>query len=53
MRETKDELVLDMENFFSLMVSAYRKNYSTQHVTTRAVEEWRQHLDENFVAGGV
>ena len=28
----KDQLVLSMENYFSLMVSAYRKNYSTQHV---------------------
>ena len=35
------------------MVSAYIKNYSTQHVITRLVEEWREHLDENFVAGAV
>ena len=32
---------------------AYRKNYSTQHVMTRLVEEWREHLDKNFVAGAV
>ena len=35
------------------MVSAYRKNYSTQHVITRLIEEWRAHLDENFVVGAV
>ena len=35
------------------MVSAYRKNYSTQYVITRLVEEWREHLDENFVVGAM
>ena len=35
------------------MVSAYRKNYSTQHVISRLVEEWGEHLDENFVVGSV
>ena len=48
----KDQLVLSMENYFSPMVSAYRKNYSTQHVITCLVE-WREHLDENFVVGAV
>ena len=42
-----------MENYFSPMVSSYRKNYITQHVITRLVEEWREHLDENFVVGVV
>ena len=42
-----------MENYFSPMVSAYRKNYSKQHVITRLVEEWREHLGENFVVGAV
>ena len=35
------------------MVSAYRKNYNRQHVITRLIEEWRAHLDENFVVGAV
>ena len=35
------------------MASAYRKGYSTQPVITRLVEEWREHLDENFVVGAV
>ena len=42
-----------MENSLSPMVSAYRKKYSSQHVITRLVEEWREHLDENFVVGAV
>ena len=29
----------------------YSKKYSTQHVITRLIEEWRAHLDENFVVG--
>ena len=52
-RVIKDQLVLSMENYFSPMVSAYRKNYSTQHVITCLEEEWRKHLDENFVVGAV
>ena len=52
-RVIKDQLVQSMENYFSPMVSAYRKHYSTQHVMTRLVEEWREHLDENFVVGVV
>ena len=35
------------------MIFAYRKNYSTQHVITRLVEEWRERLDENFVVGAM
>ena len=44
---------LSIENYFSTMVSAYRKNYSTQHIITRLVDEWREHLDENFLVGAV
>ena len=35
------------------MVSAYRKNYSTEHLINHLVEEWREHLDENFVVGAI
>ena len=52
-RVMKDQLVLSMGNYFLLMVSTYRKNYSTQHVITRLGEEWREYLDENFVVGAV
>ena len=38
-RGIKDQFVLSMENDFSHMVSGYRKNYSTQHVITRLIEE--------------
>ena len=52
-RVIKGQLVLSMENYFSPLASVYRKNYSTQHVITHLVEEWREHLDENFVVGAV
>ena len=52
-RVVKNQLVLSMQNYFSPMVSVYRKNYCTQHVTTHLVKEWREHLDENFVVGAV
>ena len=42
-----------MENYFSPMVSANRKNCSMQHVITHLVEEWREHLDENCFVGPV
>lgn len=49
----KDQLILSMESYFSLMVSANRKNYNTQHSINHLVEEWREHLDENFVVGAM
>ena len=42
-----------MNNYISLYVSAYRKGHNSQHVLIRLLEEWRQHLDNNKVVGGV
>ena len=42
-----------MEQYFSPLISAYRKNYSSQHVITLSLEEWRKKLDDNFVVGAV
>ena len=42
-----------MNNYISLYVSAYRKGRNSQHVLIRLLEEWRQHLDNNKVVGGV
>ena len=49
----KNQLALYLENIFSPFLSTYRKNYSTQHVLVRLVEEWKKHLDNNEVVGGV
>ena len=43
-RVIKDQFFLSMENYFRSIVSANRNNYSTQHVLTRLVEEWRERV---------
>ena len=42
-----------MDKYLSPFISAYRQNYSTQHVLIRLLEEWREDLDNNFVVRGV
>ena len=42
-----------MNQHISNLVSAYRKNYSSQHVLKRLLEEWKKCLDNNYVVGGV
>ena len=41
-----------MNVHLSPFLSAYRKNYNTQHVLLR-MEEWREHLDNNKTVGGI
>ena len=45
--------ILFIEKYFSPFISAYRTNYSSQHITIRLLEEWRKKLDNNFVEGAV
>ena len=43
-----------MYDNISLLISAYRKkNYNTQHVMIRLLEEWRENLDKSYATGGV
>ena len=42
-----------MENAFSPQISAYRKSNNSQHALIRLIEEWREHLDKDFVVGAV
>ena len=49
----KCRLVDSMYNNISPFISAYRKNYNTQHVMIRLLEEWRENLDKNYVVRGV
>ena len=42
-----------MNQHISNLVSAYTKNYSSQHVLIRLLEESRKCLDNNNVADGV
>ena len=49
----KNELLKSMNVHLSPFISAYRKNYNTQHVLLRLLEEWREHLDNNKTVGGI
>ena len=49
----KDQIVCGMEKSFSLFLSAYRKNYSSQNILISLIEEWRKNLGINFVVGAV
>ena len=42
-----------MDWHLSEFVSAYRKQYSSQHVLIRLLEEWQQNLDQNLIVGAV
>ena len=42
-----------MNVHLSPFISASRKNYNTQHVLLRLLEEWREHLNNNKTVGGI
>ena len=46
-------LVEKMNHHISRFVAAYSKNYNTQHVLIRLLEEWRLYLDKNYFVGAV
>ena len=47
----KEQIILGTEKFLSPKISAYRKSYSTHHVITSLIEDWREKLDQNFLVG--
>ena len=49
----KNQFVPYFDKYFSSFLSAYRKSYSTQQVSIRLFEEWRNKLDKNFIVGTV
>ena len=49
----KDQLGSGLDKYFLPFISAYRKGYSTQHVLTRLVEEWREGRDNNYIVGAI
>ena len=49
----KSQIVPFSDSFLSEFISAYRKNYSAQHVLIRLIEEWRQNFDQNLIVGAV
>ena len=49
----KNELLKYMDVHLSPFISAYGKNYNTQHVLLRLLEDWRERLDNNKTVGGI
>ena len=47
-----NHLIFSMNQHISNLVSAYRKNYSSQHVLIRLLEERTKCLDNNYVVSG-
>ena len=48
-----DQLTPYFNNMLSDFLSAYRRNYSCQHVLLRMTEAWRKCLDDNKVVGTI
>ena len=49
----KRQIMEYKNNILSPLISAYRKNYSTQHVLIRLLEEWRKGLDDGNLVGAI
>ena len=49
----KNELLKSMNAHLPFFISAYRKNYITQRILLRLLEEWREHLRNNKTVGGI
>ena len=49
----KQQIIYFIDSRLSPFLSAYRKNYSTQHVLLRLVEEWKEKLDMNYLVGAI
>ena len=52
-RYYQSKLLPYFNRIMSDKLSAYRRNYSSQHVLLRLIENWRRCLDENKVVGAV
>lgn len=51
-RGTKKMIDRAMDKYISPFISAYRQNYSVADVLIHLLEEWRECLVNDFVAGG-
>ena len=48
-----NQMLPSVDNMMPSFLSAYQSRYSTQHVLLRLIEQWRDCLDNNKVAGGI
>ena len=49
----KDQITPYFEKYLSVYLTAYRKNFSSQHMLIRLVEMWKKQLDSSMVVGAV
>ena len=49
----KNQITSYSDKFLSPFVSAYRTNYSSQHVLMRLLEEWKGNLDQDNLVGAI
>ena len=49
----QNSLVPFSDNFLSVFISAYRQNYSSNHLLIRVTENWKQSSDKNKFVGPV
>ena len=49
----KQQLIQYLDNTLSVFIAAYRREYSTQHVLIRLIEDWRSKLDNDYLVGAI
>ena len=49
----KKQLCGHFDECLSIFIAAYRKQYSTQHVLLRLIEEWKENLDNDLFVGAI
>ena len=47
-RLINDTLLTDLNMYLSKFISVYRKNYSSNYVLLRFIEDWKQKLDKGY-----
>ena len=49
----KDQITPYFDKYLSVYLTAYRKNFSSQHMLIRLVETWKKQLDNSNIVGAV
>ena len=49
----KQQLVQHLDNKLSVFTLAYRRAYGTLHILIRLIEDWRSHLNNDFLVGAI
>ena len=52
-RYIRNSVIPFVDNLLSVLISAYRQTYSSNHVLIRLIENWKQSLDKNKFVGVV